>query len=278
MTRRRGGRLTAATLAGVLLVATGCGGDDDGADTPPTEADASDDRDQDGDDGQDADDTPVGSLDDAAFCARFEEMEDEFDDADDDEFDAEAFAALAELAAAAPDPGVRDALLQFGELAAQLEGLDDDDPAAFGIALGLMFDPEFLASMETLERYLVDVCGFDDTGFGFDDGFDSGVDEVDIAFDEDAYDEVWDDLSLLRDPIEERLGNSVQGIGTMRMMGPPTITLDVDTDAVDPLEACEVAGDVFDELLAADGLPVEVNDLDFEVIASRPPGGTCELG
>ena len=276
MNRRNGGRFGAALMAGVLALTTACGGDDDGADAPPTEADASDDRDQHGDDdnGQDAADTPTGSLDDAAFCARFEELEDEFDDGDDD-LDAEAFAALAELAAAAPDPGVRSALLKFGELAEQLDGLDEDDPAAFGIALGLMFDPEFIAAMESLERYLVDVCGFEDTGFesDFGDGFD---DAVDIPYDEDAWDAVFDDLSVVRDPVEDELG-SVRGLGVFSMMGSPTLTVDIDPSEVDPLEACEVVADIWDDTLSADGLPVEINDDDFELIASRPAGGTCML-
>lgn len=279
-TRRKGARLTAAALAGTLLVTAACGGDDDTA--TDTATDTADDTTADDTTADTAGGPAPGSLDDAAFCARLESLEDEFDDDVDDDFGPEAFAALAALADAAPDPGVRDALLRFGEIARELDGLDEDDPAAFGIALGIMFDPEFLQSMEYLERYLVDVCGFDDAGFGMDDGFDDGFDGgfdmgLDITFDEDAYDTLWDDFSLMRDPIEERLGATVSSIGTSRFMGPPMIFVDVDTTSIDPLEACQVAADVFDELLSADGLPVEVRDADFEIVAERAPGDVCEL-
>lgn len=271
--RTRTRRISAALVGGALLVASACGNDDDGA------------------------------LSDDEFCERMEQLEEDFDEEpgdeeSGDELDAEALDALADLAASAPNDEVRDALNTFGGFAERLDGLDEDDPEAFGEAMSIVFDPEFTGAVESLEDYLVGTCGFDESEFsgGFDDelvdegsvdegsvdeGSNSGArddvaggDEPDIDYDEDAYEAVFDDLALLREPVETELG-TVQGIGVMSMMGAPIATIDVDPAEVDPMEACEVLATVWDDLLSASGLPVEINDADFELVVSRPPGGDC---
>lgn len=263
-TTHRTRRITGLLLSGALLIAA-CGGDDDGA------------------------------LSDDEFCERMEQLAEEFEEDADDDLDAEALNDLADLAASAPNDEIRGALDTFGEFAERLEGVDEDDPEAFGEAMSIVFDPEFTAAFETLEEYMVGTCGFDESEFsgGFDDdiveegsggdgtgddgtGDDTtgGGEEPDIDYDEDTYDEVFDDLDRLRDPVEAQLG-SVQGIGIMSAMGAPIATIDLDTAEVDPMEACQVLADVWDGLLSASGLPVEVNDADFELVVSRPAGGEC---
>ncbi|MEX2628284.1 MAG: hypothetical protein WD225_15465 [Ilumatobacteraceae bacterium] len=256
-------RIAGLMVSGALLTAA-CGGDDD-------------------------------ALSDDEFCERMEQVEEEFEEDPDDELDAEDLNRLADLATSAPNDEIRDALNTFGEFAERLEGVDEDDPEAFGEAMSIVFDPEFTSAFESLEEYLVGTCGYDESEFsgGFDDevvdegsngGDTTGADdaepdiaddaEPDIAYDEVAYDEVFDDLSLLRDPVEAELG-SVQGVGIMSMMGAPIATIDIDPAEVDPMEACEVLATIWDDLLSASGLPVEINDADFELVVSRPAGGDC---
>jgi hypothetical protein len=98
-----------------------------------------------------------GQLSEEAFCAQLAAME----DSDADITDSEALAQLAALARQAPTAEMRSALGKFAEIAQELEGFDEDDPAAVGAAFALIFDPEVMAAMETIETYLEDTCGIE---------------------------------------------------------------------------------------------------------------------
>jgi hypothetical protein len=113
-----------------------------------------------------------GQLSEQAFCAQLASME--ADDAD--ITDAQAIAQLAALARQAPDADMRRALQKFAEVAEDLEGFDEDDPAALSAAFALIFDPEVMAASETIERYLSETCGID-TGADDDWMFDDDLDE-----------------------------------------------------------------------------------------------------
>ena len=97
------------------------------------------------------------ALSEAEFCAQLEAME----DSDADITDSEALAQLAALARSAPNSEMRSALNKFAEIAQELEGFDEDDPAAIGAAFALIFDPEVIAATETIESYLSDTCGIE---------------------------------------------------------------------------------------------------------------------
>lgn len=247
----------AATFATVALLLTACGGDDGG---------------------------PGGSssatLTDAEFCARLEELEAQSETMSEEDADAAFFEAIGPLVASAPNPEIAAALSAIAGMVERLEGLDDDDPEAFGEAFAIMFDPEFLASAEYLETYLTETCGFTETGLDdlgdLGDGSDDWSRGSDLDYDEDAYEALSDDLSSLRAALEPVVAGEF-GYGLMRFMGAPSISVDIDlADNPDPVAVCEAVGAIVDGLLAADGLEVQINERsDFNVVASRPPGGTC---
>lgn len=105
-----------------------------------------------------------------AFCELLRESED--DDNTDPTTD-EGREAFAELVAVAPDE-VKDDLATMMGFIEDLEDMDEDDPDSFAAAMGLMFNPEFLAAGENLETFGVEECGLepsDDSGdldFDFD--------------------------------------------------------------------------------------------------------------
>jgi hypothetical protein len=104
------------------------------------------------------------------FCELLRESEaDPSDDA--------SFEALDELVAAAP-PEIRDDLELVRDRLQQLEGLDEDDPAAFEAVMELMGDPEFVAASERLEEFGVEECGMEPSDTGTTLG---AVDEGDDA-------------------------------------------------------------------------------------------------
>lgn len=120
-------------------------------------------------------------LTDEAFCARLVELEEQTSQLDPDEADAAFFGQLSALVAAAPNDQLRSALSTFGDIAQKLEGIDENDPEAFGEAFAIFFDPKVIAASETLETYLTDTCGID-TGSGIgDDDLDVGED-FDVDF------------------------------------------------------------------------------------------------
>lgn len=97
-------------------------------------------------------------LSDEAFCALVEQTVDAVDEAADDP---EIFGLIAALATQAPNAEVRRAMERFGEVAEKLEGLDENDPDAFGEAFALILDPSFIAATETLDAYFTETCGLD---------------------------------------------------------------------------------------------------------------------
>jgi hypothetical protein len=105
-----------------------------------------------------------GAMSEQAFCNMIAEIEEDADDLD----DAEAIAMFGRMAQRAPNPELREAMLRLADAAELLEDLDDDDPESIGEAFALMFDPDFVAAAETIERFMSDTCGID-TGSDWDD-------------------------------------------------------------------------------------------------------------
>jgi hypothetical protein len=210
----------------------------------------------------------AASLSEEAFCAQLAEMED-----DDVEFDGEVVAQLAALARQAPTAELRGALETFAEIAEQLEGLDDDDPEAIGIAFGVMFDPEVMGAIETIERFLSETCGID-TGDDWD--FDQGVGGS--TSDGSA----WDDLDSgeLRDAMADAFDRYASdrngtGVGIVPRGGGVVVDVSVyDGTDVDALGLCESLAALVDARTSDPGVKLEVL-VDDDVVAERPPGGTC---
>lgn len=137
----RTSRLTAGIgalcLAGSMSVLAACGGDDAGG-------------------------TGSGApLSDEAFCALVDETLTAAEELPDDEFESAVFGIVADLATRAPNAEIRDAMLKFGEVAEQLEGLDEDDPESFEEIFSIILDPSFIAAGETIDDYFTNTCGFD---------------------------------------------------------------------------------------------------------------------
>lgn len=235
---------------------------------------------------------------DEEFCAELAALE-EADAGGDgsDELDAEALAQLQDLADRAPNEDLRTAIETLGDIAEQMSDLDEDDPEAFGQVMALMFDPEVISAGETLDTYMVDVCGMDpdDTGGGItgDDASDDGGsgDDTD-ADDTDADDSASDtsvstfdalDSSELNDGFEGVLdGLDVDSQGrSVGVSGGAEVTVVFDAAGVadaDPVEVCEGVAALVDDALAEvdDPDPVTVTvEADGELVASRPDGGTC---
>jgi hypothetical protein len=230
---------------------------------------------------------------DEEFCAELAALE-EADAGSDgsDELDAEALSQLQDLADRAPDEELRTAIETLGDIAEQMSDLDEDDPEAFGQVMALMFDPEVISAGETLDTYMVDVCGMDpdetsgeitgedasgDDGSGDDtdaddsvsDGSVSTFDALDSSGLNDGFEGVLDDLDV------DSQGRSV-GVS-----GGAEVTVVFDAAGVadaDPVEVCEGVAALVDDALAEvndpDPVTVEV-EADGELVASRPDGGTC---
>lgn len=126
------------------------------------------------------DDAGGGAMSDEQFCARIAELEESGEDMSDDE----AMAELGRLAAQAPNEELRQALAHLAEVTQQMSEFDEDDPDAMGAAMELMFDPQFMASAETVESYMSDTCGIE-TDTGFDEDMDFGED-MDLGEDMDV--------------------------------------------------------------------------------------------
>lgn len=106
------------------------------------------------------DDSGGGGVSTEAFCAELERID---ANADIDIEDPEALAEFTALAERAPEE-VRGAMQEFAEIANRLEGLDDDDPEAFGAAFALFGDPDFLQALKTVSLFMADDCGLEVDG------------------------------------------------------------------------------------------------------------------
>ncbi len=238
------------------------------------------------------DDGPGGgqALSDEEFCDLLDDLDDDADLFD----DADSLAVFAGIARQAPDPEMRESMLALAEVAEQLEGLDDDDPEAMGIAFSLAFDPEFMGHMETIETYLSEVCGIDT---GMDDDWDADFggmgDDGDDPWDDDAAesgDDDWtpSDRTAMEDlsagEIRERLsdafdefapGNSGSGVGIFPMAGMTAVEVTVyDPDSIEELALCDAVNTVVVSLTDDNEVVVLVK-VDDDTVAERTPGGSC---
>lgn len=164
-------RLSVIAAAGALFasIATGCGDDGDEVASASTED----------------------------FCALFEDVatEEGDDDVDLAELDRVIAAAPAELRG---DLGVLRDVFQ------QMDGVDEDDPEAFGQVMSVMFDPEVTGAIERIEAWGVENCGFepsdDLSGFELDVDQDAAVEDSQELDPVDVGDiEMPDDVDLARE-------------------------------------------------------------------------------
>jgi hypothetical protein len=209
-----------------------------------------------------------------AFCA---ELEEQGANEDLDLGNPEDLAAFDELTDEAPDE-VKGALEQFRDVAQELEGIDEEDPDAFGDAFGAVFalfaDPEFLGAVQDLGIFMADECGLEVEGidelreldpedpgslfegFSGGDGFpeggtaDGGPDDTS---DGSGTDDEPSRSSQLSDFIDENHATTAwaqavvgKAIGSFGESADITISLDterVELSDDDAVEACEAVAD-----------------------------------
>lgn len=95
----------------------------------------------------------------AEFCARMAAFAAASDDAGEGELTPEVLAEMRDLADAAPDGEVRDALEAVLPVIAEIEGLDENDPQAFERIMELVFSSEMTRAADVLERTWAEDCG-----------------------------------------------------------------------------------------------------------------------
>lgn len=95
----------------------------------------------------------------AAFCERMAAFAAASDDAGAGELTPEVLAEMRELAEAAPEGEVRDALEAVLPVITEIDGLDENDPQAFERIMELIFSPELTEAAEVLERTWTEDCG-----------------------------------------------------------------------------------------------------------------------
>ena len=151
--------------AGLLVGATACSSSDEtteakGTDTTKRTTTTEDDED---DDGTTTTRRQGGAssitLPDGDFCEVLNFMN-ESEEGDEDISDEEAMALFAQIAERAPDE-LKDSFEVFIDLIEKLEGLDEDDPDAFGEAMAIMFAPEVMAAMTEISAYALAECGIE---------------------------------------------------------------------------------------------------------------------
>ena len=227
-----------------------------------------------------------GALSDEEFCAELEALE-EADAAGEgsDELDAEALAQLRDLADRAPNEDVESALTTLGDIAEDMEGLDEDDPEAFGEVMALMFNPEVISAGETLDTYLTETCGFEDDAFEMvesdtdDPVGDADADGPSGASSGSAMDDL--DSGELREAMvahleDEGFEPASSGMG---ISGGSDVTASFEADGVEGaggVDLCEALADlVADATDLDDTVSLEIT-LDGTVVAERPAGADCE--
>ncbi|MCD9624355.1 hypothetical protein [Rhabdothermincola salaria] len=227
-----------------------------------------------------------GTLSDEEFCAELEALE-EADAAGEgsDELDAEALAQLRDLADRAPNEEVSSALETLGNIAEDMEGLDEDDPDAFGEVMALMFNPEVISAGETLDTYLTETCGFEDDAFEMvESDTDEPVGDADPDGDPvPSSGSAMDDLDSgeLREAMvayleDEGFEPSSSGMG---ISGGSTVTAGFEAEGVEGADAMalcdELAGLVADATDLDDTVALEIT-LDGTLVAERAAGGSCD--
>jgi hypothetical protein len=237
-----------------------------------------------------------------AFCAALEDQEANQElDLDDPEGLAE-FNALVDQA---PEE-VRGAMEEFGQVAQELENLDDNDPEAFGAVFALFGDPDFLRALQELSVFMADECGLevdgideiremdpDDPGalfggFAESDGSDgddaggsAGGDDPESSTSGDDEPSDTDELGTF---IDENHGDTAwadlvvsKAIGTFGDSADVTVSLDVEGAALgegDALEACEAVGEWAAGFYGGD-VTVTITDVGGDELATAADGGPC---
>jgi hypothetical protein len=224
------------------------------------------------------------SLSDEEFCAVLEDLEASDDSEDVDE---EEVAQLRELAQEAPNDEMRSAPERSADVGEEMIGLDEDDPEAFGTVMGLMFQPDVIAALETIETYLEDTCGValseteTDAAGGSSD--DAPVGDDDGAPDRPSSGSAMDDLesSVLREAMVtyiEDAGADPDGssMSISGAMGSVTVQFGATgVEGVDGVELCEELAKLVDDATGdADDVDLEIT-LDEMRVAERPAGGSC---
>lgn len=270
-----------AVIIVLALVAAGCGSDDDSESTE-------------------------------AFCAQLEEQgaNEDLDLSNPDDL-----AVFEELTDEAPEE-VKGAMEQFQSVIADLEGIDEDDPEAFGDAFGTIFalfaDPEFLTALQDMAVFMADECGLEVDGIdeireldpddpsalfegfsaGSDDGtitggtIDGGTDGTTDGSGSDSDDEP-SASSQLGDFIDTNHADTVwaeavvgKAIGSFGDSADITLSLDterVDVSEDDAVDACEAVVDWAGDTYDGD-VTVTIADFDNNDLAASSDGASCSAG
>jgi hypothetical protein len=158
----------------------------------------------------DDDEQTATSISTEEFCEWLEELEDDSQESSDD-IDLDL---IDEVVANAPAE-LRDDLQVLRDKLAEIDALDidEDDPEAFGIVMGIMFDPELMAAMDRIETYGVEECGMEpsDDDFGdFDFDVDSDEPGDDFGTSDDATDVAADGEPVAESPMPDDVTVTLQ--------------------------------------------------------------------
>lgn len=246
-----------------------------------------------------------------AFCAQLEEQG---ANEDLDLGDPEDLAAFEQLTEEAPEE-VQGALEQFQDVAADLEGIDEDDPEAFGDAFGTIFalfaDPEFLTALQDMAVFMADECGLEVEGIdeirdldpedpsalfeGFSAGSDGGDDSANVDAGTDGTtdssgsdsDDEPSASSQLGDYIDTNHADAVwaeavvgKAIGSFGDSADITLSLDterVDVSEDDAVDACEAVADWAADTYDGD-VTVTIADFENNQLAGSSDGASCSAG
>lgn len=239
-----------------------------------------------------------------AFCAQLEEQgaNEDLDLSNPDDL-----AAFEELTDEAPEE-VKVAMEQFQSVVADLEGIDEDDPEAFGDAFGTIFalfaDPEFLTALQDMAVFMADECGLEVEGIDeireldpedpsalFEEFSDGGGDSGTLDGTTDSSGSGSDDepsaSSQLGDYIDTNHADAVwaeavagKAIGSFGDSADITLSLDagrVDLSEGDAVDACEAVADWAADTYDGD-VTVTIADFDDNQLAASSDGASCSAG
>lgn len=213
------------------------------------------------------------SMSDEAFC----EYVQSFENLDPEIAGDDILGAMDGMIERAPNDELRGALEDLRPILEKMSDIDANDEAAFGEVMSLMFDPKVIAAGEVLEKYSVDVCGFEESGS--DSSMDSGGDwttDPDMSMPTNAYEnlesgQISDAVAAVLasqapDAYVASSGWSSSGSG---------ISVDVDitgADDVDGVPVCQAVVDLLTELSADGSFTISIT-LDGQSIAGADSEG-----
>lgn len=185
--------------------------------------------------------------------------------------------AIDEIISRAPNAELKSALQDLRPVIEKMQSMDANDPSAFGDVMSMMFDPKVVAAGAVIEKYSVDVCGFEpSTDTSMDVGSDSTTEPVD-SIASSGLDSL--DSSNISDAVESVLADLAPGAYVSSSgwtSSGSQILVDVDvtgTDEVDGMPLCTAVVDLivsaeltegFSITITLDGNPIAVASSDSE--------------